>query len=175
MVNRYWRSDEQRRDDRRKLDELKTQILREVPGAGIASDQAYREADLAIDFCEDVAALPIGEVGRIVEIFEQAGAVAKISSIHVNGWFGNYDKLTMTRRALDEVFGIDIDAERDAVAFVGDSPNDSPMFGYFLLSVGVANVRDFEAQLPAAPAWITTQPGGDGFAEFATTLLDARA
>ena len=28
---------------------------------------------------------------------------AKVSSIHVNGWFGSYDKLTMTRRLLKEV------------------------------------------------------------------------
>lgn len=174
MARRYWRSDEERRNDRLKLDEIGRLILQTVPGAAIASDQAYREADLAIDFCEDVDALPAPEVERIVNIFESAGAVAKISSIHVNGWFGDYDKLAMTRHALGEVFRIDIDEAPEAVAFVGDSPNDSPMFEFFPLSVGVANVRQFEAQLSAKPAWITTKPGGYGFAEFAENLLDAR-
>ena len=75
-------------------------MLREIPGAAVSADQAYREADLAIDFCEDVPALGKGEVARIKAIFEDAGATAKVSSIHVNGWFGHYDKLTMTRRSL---------------------------------------------------------------------------
>jgi len=175
MIRRYWRNAAERGADRNKLDELCLRILADVPGSAIASDQAYREADLAIDFCEDVPALPDAEVQRIVDIFESAGAVAKISSIHVNGWFGDYDKLSMTRLALTELFGIDIDAAPETIAFVGDSPNDSPMFGFFPLSVGVANVREFEGRLPAEPAWITTRPGGDGFAEFADLLLEARS
>ncbi|MFQ5467057.1 MAG: HAD family hydrolase [Kiloniellaceae bacterium] len=175
MSRRYWRTHTERRDDRIKLDRIRQRVLKEVPGAGVASDQAYREADLAIDFREDVDPLPMSDVKRIVEIFESEGAVAKISSIHVNGWFGDYDKLAMTRRALGEVFRIHIDATPEVVAFVGDSPNDSPMFAFFPLSVGVANVRDFEAQLSAKPAWITKRPGGFGFADFAASLLDARS
>ena len=70
--------------------------------------------------------------------------MAKISSIHVNGWFGDYDKLSMTRLALGEVFGFDIDATPEAAAFVGDSPNDAPMFAFFPFGVGVANIRDFD-------------------------------
>ena len=40
---------------------VRAQVLRDVPGAGIASDQPYRAADLAIDFCEDVPPLPRDE------------------------------------------------------------------------------------------------------------------
>ena len=72
-------------------------VLAEVPGRRVASDQAYRDADLAIDFCEDVPPLPQEAVDRIAAIFERFGATAKISSIHVNGWFGSYDKLSTTR------------------------------------------------------------------------------
>ena len=68
-------------------------MLAGVPGCAVAADQAYREADLAIDFCEDVPPLPMSSAHAIQAIFEAAGATAKISSIHVNGWFGNYDKL----------------------------------------------------------------------------------
>ena len=50
----------------------------------------YREVDLAIDFCEDVVRAVRGDaIDRIKAIFEEEGAVAKISSIHVNGWFGD--------------------------------------------------------------------------------------
>ena len=104
-------------------------ILAEVPGCALASDQLYREADLAIDFCEDVRAVVRRRSGRgSWRLFEAAGCTAKVSSIHVNGWFGSYDKLTMTRLLLREVFAVDLDGALDRFVFVGDSPNDQPMF-----------------------------------------------
>jgi len=175
MHRQYWRSETQRRADQTALKTIERQVLREVPKAGIAADQAYREADLAIDFREDVPPLEAGEVDTIVAVFEAAGAVAKVSSIHVNGWFGDYDKLSMTRRMLGDIWSIDIDADPDQVCFVGDSPNDAPMFGFFPHAVGVANVRDFADQLAATPQWVTDKPGGFGFAEFAALLLRARS
>jgi hypothetical protein len=86
------------------LEKIKKEVLKKVPGCQVASDQAYREADLAIDFCEDIPPLPRTDVGNIARCFESAGAKAKISSIHVNGWFGDYDKLTMTGVMFEEVF-----------------------------------------------------------------------
>ena len=171
MIRKYMKSSLERANDRERLNTLQFQIISQVPGAAIASDQAYREADLAIDFAEDVRPLPPATVMRIVEIFEQEGATAKISSIHVNGWFGGYDKLTTSLRMLSDEFGIDVAANREAIVFAGDSPNDSPMFDYFPNSVGVANVMHFKNSLPAAPAWITTKSGGHGFAELASLLL----
>ena len=97
MKRRFWKTENERAADRTKLGQLRKQILATVEGCAVASDQSYREADLAIDFCEDVPALPKSSVEQIVSLFEKAGAVAKVSSIHVNGWFGNYDKLAMTR------------------------------------------------------------------------------
>ena len=88
MQRRYFKSEDKRKTDRQKLEQLKAQILKKVPGCGLSADQAYREADLAIDYCEDVAPLPVEKVDQIVHLFEEAGARAKISSIHVNGWFG---------------------------------------------------------------------------------------
>ena len=94
---------------------LGARILAAVPGAAISADQLYREADLAIDFCEDVEPLPPEAVDRIVALFEAAGAVAKVSSIHVNGWFGAYDKLSMARRFVADVLGLDLDACQGAL------------------------------------------------------------
>ncbi len=163
---------EERADDRRRLEALREEILREVPGSGIASDQDYRIADLAIDFCEDVDPLPKEAIDQIVSHFERAGGVAKVSSIHVNGWFGSYDKLTMTKRCLKDHFGIEFEQINDACVFSGDSPNDQPMFAYFTHGVGVANVRDFELTTP--PAWVTPSRGAHGFVELANALLEAR-
>lgn len=174
MRRRYWKSKEQRAADRVKLERLARQIPAAVLGAAVAADQPYREEDLAIDFAEDVPRLDDGAIARIVAMFEAAGAVAKVSSIHVNGWFGNFDKLSMTRRAMAEFFGRDIDGNRDDIVFAGDSPNDAPMFGFFPNAVGVANVRDFAGKLAAEPAWVTQGRGATGFLELAGALLAAR-
>ena len=168
----YWKTEDERRADRRRLADLQTSILAHVPGCGVSADQAYREADLAIDFCEDVPPLPMVAVKAIKHCFEQAGARAKISSIHVNGWFGDYDKLTMTRRFFRDIFSSDLDDIRDETIFVGDSPNDAPLFAYFPHSVGVANVRRFEGGMEDLPAWVTENEGGQGFAEMVAMLLD---
>lgn len=172
MQRDYWRTPEQREVDRAALTELTRQILTEVPGSAISADQAYREADLAIDFCEDVPRLPDSAVKDIVKIFENAGAIAKVSSIHVNGWFGAYDKLSMSKRMLNQAFGWD--GGRGVAAFVGDSPNDEPMFEFFEHTIGVANIAPFAAGLEYPPRWITTAQGGYGFAEFAEMVLTAR-
>ncbi len=171
MQRRYFNTESRRQANRHKLDKLKLEILEKVPGSRISADQGYREADLAIDYCEDVSPLSNEDVDRIVALFKKAGAEAKTSSIHVNGWFGEYDKLTMTRFLFEEVFGEDLDHVRRDVIFIGDSPNDAPMFAYFPNSVGVANVLHFKNRLPCEPAWVTQKEGGYGFAEMVDALL----
>jgi HAD superfamily hydrolase (TIGR01484 family) len=174
MYRRFFDSSETRARHRARLDAIAADILRAVPGAAVASDQHYRETDLAIDFCEDVARLPDPEVDRIARIMRGHGLTAKVSSIHVNGWFGRYDKLTMTRALMIEAYGIDLDVERNGFTFVGDSPNDAPMFEYFPHAIGVANLRDFGARLEHKPAYITAARSGSGFREIADFILSAR-
>ena len=174
LRTRFIQSEAERAEGRRRLEAVRAEVLRDVPGAGIASDQPYRVADLAIDFCEDVPPLGDADVRRILNIFARHGAHAKASSIHVNGWFGTYDKLTTSRLMMAELFGVDLAAERARWVFVGDSPNDSPMFGFFPNAVGVANVRDLAAVMDHLPRWITANRSGAGFAELAEALLAAR-
>jgi HAD superfamily hydrolase (TIGR01484 family) len=171
MIRRHMRSEKQRKKDRSQLGKIGQIILREVPGCQIAADQAFRETDLAIDFCEDVPPLSMDQVEQIVRYFEDAGAQAKISSIHVNGWFGNHDKLSTTMRMFKEVFKENLNEVKHHVIFIGDSPNDSPMFAYFPHSVGVANLLRFRDKMETEPAWITAQSGGNGFAEMVDGLL----
>jgi HAD superfamily hydrolase (TIGR01484 family) len=158
---------------RARLTQIAQEILKAVPGAAIAADQHYRECDLAIDFCEDVAPLPQAAIDEIVMRMEKHGLTAKVSSIHVNGWFGGYDKLSMTKTLMREAFAVDLDAERHHYVFVGDSPNDAPMFGYFLYAVGVANVADFGVRVEPLPAYVSIRRCGAGFAETANALLNA--
>ena len=174
LVKRYVIGDAERERRAARLGAIAARILREVPGCAVASDQPYREADLAIDFREDVPELPRAAVARIVAIMGEEGLTAKVSSIHVNGWFGGYDKLSTTRLMLREDFGIDAAAERERLVFVGDSPNDQPMFDFFPNATGVANVRDMADLMTVFPAWVTPSRGSAGFAELADALLGAR-
>jgi len=146
-------------------------IVAAVPGCALASDQRYRETDLAIDFREDVPPLPREAVDRIVALMRGEGMTAKVSSIHVNGWYGSYDKLAMTRTLLAEVFGIDLDGAREHFVFAGDSPNDAAMFAFFPNAVGVANVREFADRIATLPTYVTQREAGAGFTEIADHLL----
>ena len=80
----------------------------------------------------------------------------------------------MARMLFAEIFGLDLECERDAVIYIGDSPNDEPMFAFFPHSVAVANIKRFLPRLVARPAYLTERAGGDGFVEFAEALLAAR-
>ncbi|MEQ1775186.1 MAG: HAD-IIB family hydrolase [Burkholderiales bacterium] len=159
---------------RARFAQIAQEITQAVPGTAIAADQSYRETDLAVDFREDVAPLPPSAVDEIVMRMEKHGLTAKVSSIHVNGWFGGYDKLSMSKTLMREAFAVDLDATRDQYVFVGDSPNDAPMFGYFPHAVGVANILDFGERVEHLPAYVSSHRCGAGFAEVAECLLVAR-
>lgn len=175
-MRRHFMMDEETRiANREKLNALSQTILKAVPGSALASDQNYRDADLAIDFCEDVPPLAQGEVDRIVEHFAAEGATAKVSSIHVNGWFGAWDKLSMSKVFLAAEFGIDLDAEKERFIYCGDSPNDAPMFSFFPNSCGVANVRDFVGRIEALPTYVARARGGQGFVEIGERILAAHS
>ena len=174
MIRSYADTAAARAANRERLASIAREILDEVPGCAIAADQPYRETDLAIDWCEDVPPLPREATDRIVSLMRARGLTAKVSSIHVNGWFGNYDKLTMARRLMREAFGVDLDAEQETCVFVGDSPNDAPMFAFFPHSIGVANVRDFAGRLAHEPKYVTAANAGAGFCEVVDCLLAAR-
>jgi HAD superfamily hydrolase (TIGR01484 family) len=171
LHKRFADSDEVRAQKRARLDEIARNILAAVRGSAIASDQAYRETDLAIDYCEDVPPLPLEDAERIAAIMRDAGLTARVSSIHVNGWFGDYDKLSMTQLLFRERFSVDLQKANRAIAYVGDSPNDAPMFGFFANSIGVANVRRFAGRMSAEPKFVTQAGSGAGFAELVAHVL----
>lgn len=148
-------------------------ILRELPGALLAQDSAGRETDMAIDHSE-LTHLPPEKIAQVVSIMQAEGMTATVSSIHINGWFGAHNKLEGARWAVRELYGCNLDEEIDNWAFVGDSTNDQLMFEAFPNSVGVANVRRFEAQLACLPRYIAHGERGAGFAEVARAVISAQ-
>ncbi len=145
---------------------IKIQAL--VPGAVLADDQPYRESTLAFRN----ASASVSE--QIIANLAAAGARTVVNSLWVLGWFGDFDKLAMTRKMLAELFAADIEHDRHAFIYVGDSLNDQPMFGFFPNSVGVATVRRYVDRMTTPPQWVTRGGGGSGFVEVADALLRCR-
>ncbi len=171
MQRWFFSEDKTIKQNKIKLDAIAQEILSEVQGSALASDQFCRLMDLAVDFCEDVPPLHQSDVQRIVNIFEKHGAQAKVSSIHVNGWFGNYNKLTTTFQFLKNEFNLSEDEALKKCIFVGDSPNDEPMFAKFPHSFGVANIKNFVSQMKTLPTYVSNSVGGEGFSEIAERIL----
>ena len=156
------------------MQQVAQRVLREVPAAVLAQDSPGRETDMAIDHSE-FTTLPPEQIAQVVAIMHSEGMHATVSSIHINGWFGAHNKLEGARWAVRTLYGRDLDAELDAWVFVGDSTNDQLMFGAFPNSVGVANMRRFQAQLTHLPRYITQAERGAGFAEVAAAVLAERS
>lgn len=157
---------------RERLETVKNACIAGVPGCRAARDQFARLYDLAIDFNEDPPYLGLEAAERIKGICVSMGAEAKISSIHVNAWFGKYDKLSMTKLFMETVLKEDV--YREKVIFFGDSPNDEPMFEYFPISCAVANILPFTSMLKHLPSYVTVNEGAEGFSEAADYILSLK-
>jgi len=157
-----------RKESQDKLAHLRKKIKEQFPEALFASDQDYREYDLAIDICEDVPRWSSDRIDDLVQFCRSNGAQAKLSSIHVNTWFGDYDKVSGVRRLAKS--GIIPESDLSSWCFIGDSPNDEPLFQAFQLSIGVANIREYLDKLTWHPSFITNEKSGAGFCEVARTL-----
>jgi HAD superfamily hydrolase (TIGR01484 family) len=156
-----------------RLQAAAARVLRDVPGATLARDSPGRATDIAIDHSE-FAHLDAAAISRVVAVMQAHGLNATVSSIHINGWFGEHDKWTAACWMVRRLYGRDLEIEVDRWAYVGDSTNDQALFARFAVSVGVANLVRFADQLHTWPAWITRGERGAGFAEVAAALVAAR-
>jgi HAD superfamily hydrolase (TIGR01484 family) len=162
------------RNDHPALEKIKKRALAEVPGLRVAKDQFARLFDIALDFAEEEPVLSLREAERVRAIALEEGAAAKVSSIHVNVWMGGYDKLAMAERFLCRRFGWTAGAGDREVIFVGDSPNDEPMFARFPLACAVANIRRYGDLIKHRPGFAASQECGEGFSEIAAVILEKR-
>ena len=176
LLKSYQQSEALRISNYARMQQVGQRVLRAVPGTLLAQDSVGRETDMAIDHSE-FTHLPPEKIARVVAIMQSEGMTATVSSIHINGWFGAHNKLLGARWAVRELFGRQLDAEINHWVYVGDSTNDQLMFQAFKNSIGVANVRRFEAQLAledGLPRYITVGERGAGFAEVSQAVLSAQ-
>lgn len=174
LVTEYVQDDTTRTLNAGRLAHAAARVLAEVPGATLARDSAGRVTDIAIDHSE-FAQLDDAAIAQAVAVLHSEGLHATVSSIHINGWLGDYNKWTGADWMLRRLFGRDLLPEVHRWVYVGDSTNDQAMFARFPLSVGVANLLRFTDTLTVWPRYMAQGERGAGFAEVARALLTARA
>ena len=155
-----------------RMQRLAERVLAEVPGACLAEDSAGRETDIAIDHSE-FSHLSPAQIAQVVAVLEAGGMRATVSSIHINGWLGEHNKWEGARWIVQTLFGRALEAEMDRWVYIGDSTNDQRMFEAMQQTVGVANIRRFEADLAFKPQYVAENERGAGFAEVANAVLAA--
>jgi len=166
----YQQSAVERAHNLARMQAVTQRVLKEVPASRLAQDSAGRETDIAFDHSE-FSHLPQTAMDEVLHLLRSEGMTATVSSIHINAWFGAHNKLEGARWLVRELWGRDLDAEIEQWVYVGDSTNDQVMFARFAHSVGVANIRRFEAQLTHPPQFITRGERGAGFAELTQQIL----
>ena len=156
------------------MQRIAQKVLKEIPGTVMAQDSAGRETDIAFDHSE-FHKLTNEQIQHVVQLLQQEGLTATVSSIHINAWFGAHNKWQGAQWILKQLTDRDLKQELDQWVYVGDSTNDQIMFEHFTHSVGVANILRFENELQHLPEYIATQERGAGFSELVNTLLKSRA
>ena len=103
-----------------RMQQVARRIVREVPGATLARDSAGRETDIAIDHSEYVQ-LPQARVAQVVSLMQDEGMNATVSSIHINGWFGDHNNFR-ARAGRRELLGRELDEETTAGSMSATRP-----------------------------------------------------
>ena len=149
----------------KKLNLLFDEIKSNFGDVHLAADQPFRQWDLALDISEEHE-LHEDKVKAIYDFCISNGANAAISNIHLNVWYGNYNKLDMSLKILDEW-----NLKEHECMYIGDSPNDSPMFNHFSFSVGVKSVLKYKDIMDHFPSYLTTGDSSEGFEELTNFIL----
>ena len=171
QVNKIYQQDlPTRTHNFQEMQRIAKHVMKEIPGTVMAQDSPGRETDIAFDHSE-FHKLTTEKIEHVVQLLQQEGMTATVSSIHINAWFGDHNKWHGAQWILKELTGRDLKLELDQWVYVGDSTNDQVMFEHFSQSMGVANIKRFEGELKHLPHYITQKERGAGFAEVAQGIL----
>ena len=166
-----WRSPHVDPQYKQKLAKLKNMVKSHFRFISFASDQFSREFDLAAVIDEHEEKLTQEQIDELIFWTRQQGAQAVISNIHVNIWFGVYNKAQSVIDLFREIYGVNtLDLCRGSF-YIGDSPNDEPMFRLIDASFGVKNVENFLDKLRYPPAYISPNPEGMGALDILKGIL----
>ncbi|WP_097461465.1 HAD-IIB family hydrolase [Mangrovitalea sediminis] len=168
VIRTFRETESRRNDNNRRLKALGSEVMHRFPEIGYTQDQPFRLTDMAFDIAQQ-AQVPLDVAHAATEWLKaQTEVSARLSSIHLNVWIGDYNKADTALAWLNQHHP-ELSAEH--CAFIGDSPNDEAMFEHFPRSIGVANIQRFLAHMQHQPRYITENTGGYGFVELSECLL----
>ena len=137
-----------------------------VAESGLSSDQYARLNDIAID----LSLCPPDRLEEVKRLAAERGANWAQSSIHLNIWFGDYDK-ARGLRDFCPLIGLEWKRLLDEGCYIGDSLPDEALFAIFPISFGVASVLSKKEAFSHLPSFVADGEGGEGFAEIADAIL----
>lgn len=171
---KMWQSKHLPCDYKQKLAHLKNQLQVKFPSITFASDQFSREHDIAAVINEHGETLSSEQMELLLAWARSEGAYAAISNIHINIWFGEYNKAQTVIELFNELYSICNYELCRRSFYIGDSPNDEPMFRLIEASFGVKNVELFLDRLRYKPAAISHESEGYGSYDILRNILDKK-
>jgi HAD superfamily hydrolase (TIGR01484 family) len=169
----YQQDTETRAANQARMQQIAARLMLEVPGVFLTRDSGGRETDLAFDYNE-FSHHPPQTVQKVLDALQCEGMHTTVSSIHIHGCFGNFNKWQGAQWIVKKLFQRELAQELDHWVFVGDSGNDQAMFEHFTHSFGVANIAQFASQMQHLPRYVAPSERGAGFSEVARAILEAR-
>lgn len=141
--------------------------FRQYPSLKEAKDNVFRLTDWTFD----AQGFTVEELYHMAQICRDQGYGFTYSSVQCHIKPLDCDKGSSLLRVITE--DSEFQCSPNQVVTVGDSPNDQSLFdrSRFPISVGVANVLDYQDHLSQLPAYITSEPEGGGFHQLARILL----
>jgi HAD superfamily hydrolase (TIGR01484 family) len=173
FTKRHQQDTETRRINLQRMEAVAQTVMAAVPGLLRSADTGGRDTDVSFDYNEFVHLTP-ESVAQAVALLERAGMHTSVSSIHIHGCFGDFNKWTGACWIVQLLLGRNLVQERERWVFVGDSGNDQALFAQLPHSVGVANIHKVADTLTHRPRYVTQGERGAGFAEVAAAILAAR-
>jgi HAD superfamily hydrolase (TIGR01484 family) len=131
-----------------------------------SSDNRFRMTDWTFD----VQGLSVADLAELRDRVQDQGWGFTYSTVQCHIRLAQQDKANGLEQVLQRFFP---ELTTEEVVTIGDSPNDESMFNgdRFPLSVGVANIRNYVDQIRHHPRFVTQASEGEGFCEFARSIL----
>lgn len=152
--------------DEKLVASFKKELLSKTSECTFSSDQYARIYDIAYDKTQNTSEC----IDDIKHIVESLGGKWAESSIHLNVWFGDYNKRDGVKAFLPYITNDSIDTFISSSIYLGDSFNDQIMFDFFPSSIGMKSVEDRRKEFEILPKYITNGYGGYGFSEVVEKL-----
>ncbi|MEM1369472.1 MAG: HAD family hydrolase [Cyanobacteria bacterium P01_H01_bin.15] len=149
---------------RKRLSSVFEHLRLNHPNLRAANDNPFRLTDWTFD----VAGLSAAILAQLAQECDLYGWDFTYSNVQCHVRPKGQSKANALQTVLKDYFP---KLTPEQVLVCGDSPNDVDLFEHFPISVGVANIVAYQAEMPYLPNYLTPKAEVDGFLEIAEFLL----